>query len=201
MILDEDSAQERLQSPKNLANKLNRIIAGQVPIPELVNPTKVEIVEEVPVVRTKIETGRNQMMSNLSPLERTVMGVMIAKGEATGTQAAKAFNVTAGTALRAAHGKTQGADNERIAAARQERVVETQDLAMNKLLTSLGLMTEDKMANAKLTDLSRVAVDMSRVFEKTLPKETNNGTPVVQLTLYCPTIKSEREYKVVDVTS
>ena len=214
LILDNETAEGRLNSPKNLANKLNRIIAGNVPVKEIekaredsvaINPDEISVPEEPdsnplsPKFHATHKRTYNVSMSRLSPIERTIAGVMANKGLAQKKDIAKEFRVVPETISKIAKGEVKGADNERIGAARQERIEAVQDQALNKLMSSLGLITEDKMANAKLTDLSRVAVDMSRIIDKTGPKDANNGQPVVNLTLYCPTVKSERDYKVVEV--
>lgn len=210
MILDNEGAEGRLNSPKNLVNKLNRIIAGPEPQKPSTNSGITPIVEqsvepEIPKTtrdfQVTLRPTRERSMTNLSSVERTIAGVLFNKGEANLKQIGETFHITPGTVGRIAAGKVQDANNEAILKPREERINAIQDIAMEKLMASLGLIDGDKLANAKLTDLSRVAVDMSRIVEKTGPKDTNNGNPVVNLTLYCPTVKSEKEYKVVSVQS
>jgi hypothetical protein len=73
-------------------------------------------------------------------------------------------------------------------------VMTARDRAVDKLLSAIGLITDEKMDKCKAPELSRIAADMSRVVEKTAPKQVNSG---VQVLVYAPTIKKEENYEVV----
>ena len=82
-----------------------------------------------------------------------------------------------------------------------EQVVNTLDrvreLALTKTLIALGLMTDDKFENASLKDLSAVASNLSRVYEKTGTRENISNT--VQFIVHSPQMKSLGQYQVLDV--
>lgn len=75
-------------------------------------------------------------------------------------------------------------------------VERVKEIALDKLMASLNLMTEDKFENSSLKDLSAVAANLSRVVERTTPQENNT---TLQLIVYAPEQKTERSYKVLDV--
>lgn len=69
-------------------------------------------------------------------------------------------------------------------------------LALDKLMNSMCLMTDDKMNAASVRELSAVAANMSRVVERTGPRDSGSN---VQLVIYAPQLRKEDHYQVVDV--
>ena len=69
-------------------------------------------------------------------------------------------------------------------------------LALDKLMNSMCLMTDDKMNAASVRELSAVAANMSRVVERTGPRDSGAN---VQLVIYAPQQRKEESYQVVDV--
>lgn len=94
--------------------------------------------------------------------------------------------------------QVRAARNSRAAQEARERVSE---LALTKLMAALGLLTPDKLVNADLDDLSKVAVRMAGVIEKMTPaqKESINNNSGVQVLLYMPEQRQTGSYKVIDV--
>lgn len=79
----------------------------------------------------------------------------------------------------------------------QNTLDRVRELALDKTLIALGLMTDDKFANANLKDLSTVAANLSRVVDKMSPRESLSQT--VQFIVHSPETKSLGSYRVVDV--
>jgi hypothetical protein len=78
-----------------------------------------------------------------------------------------------------------------------EKIVDqAQVKAAERLLEALGLITPEKMENAKLRDLSAVAADMARILEKTSDKAAPN-IQQTQILIYAPRTKDEDEYKII----
>jgi hypothetical protein len=71
------------------------------------------------------------------------------------------------------------------------------ELALDKLMSALGLMTEEKFENANLRELSGVARDMSRVVESTTEKVVQDSR--LQIIIQAPPQKTEDYYKTLDV--
>ena len=70
------------------------------------------------------------------------------------------------------------------------------ELAIDKLMESLRLITPEKMDKTSAKELSTIAANMSRVVEKTSPREQNAN---VQLIVYAPQQREEKQYRVIDV--
>jgi hypothetical protein len=68
--------------------------------------------------------------------------------------------------------------------------------AVDRLLSSLGLLTDDKMDKLGAVDLSTVADKMSRVVERTGTR-TSEGT-TARLVLYAPRVKEEKEFETIE---
>jgi predicted transcriptional regulator len=70
--------------------------------------------------------------------------------------------------------------------------------AQNKLLLALKHITDEKLKEAKVSDLSTIAANMSRVIDKTTPKTesvVNNN-----IVFYSPKQISKENYETVDVS-
>ena len=123
------------------------------------------------------------------PAIRTTAAILAESGEPI-AEIAKQFQMTPG--------QVQAARNSPILKQNIDRGVERiRDLALDKLMMALGLMTEDKFQNADLKDLSSTAANLSRVYERTgqrLEQQTN-----IQLIVYAPEQKPMSGYKVIDV--
>lgn len=88
-----------------------------------------------------------------------------------------------------------------IRSADEQRVTSSLDrvreLALDRLLIGLKLMTPDKFADANFKDVSNAVANLSRVVEKTSPRESLNVG--VQFIVHTPPQKSLGSYQVVDV--
>lgn len=115
---------------------------------------------------------------------RTVAGILAGTG-ASVKSVANSFNMTPSQVRTAI--KTPSA---------QSGIEKIRELAIDKLMLALGLMTEDKFENSSLKDLSYIAANVSRIIEKTSPRD---AAASIQLLVYAPEIKSERMYKTLDV--
>lgn len=175
MIINQKEAQERLDSPKNLANRFKKV-GSELTAPIVVKPMK------------------DRGMTNLKPIERTTMAILAAEGGSTQKEIGAAFGIKQSEVSEIANGNVKGMDVKLVEAKQGE----IRDAAMDKLMMSLGLLDENKLEKCKATELSKVASDMARVVQTTLPRETQTGA-VLNLTIYAPTVKEEKQYKVVDI--
>jgi transcriptional regulator with XRE-family HTH domain len=80
----------------------------------------------------------------------------------------------------------------------QSRLDQVQDVAMTKLLESLGYITSDKMDKCKATDLSSIAANMSKVVSNVRGKSNETG-PIVNVNVYAPELRNERTFKTIEV--
>jgi len=71
------------------------------------------------------------------------------------------------------------------------------ELALDRLLESLGLLTVEKVSSAGAKDISAIAANMSKVVDHVTPKQIGGN---VQLILYAPKGQQrEEDYEIVEV--
>lgn len=71
------------------------------------------------------------------------------------------------------------------------------DVALEKLMQSLNVITSDKLEKAGVNVASNVARNMAVIVEKTGPQRQNQ--PLVSLTVIAPQLRDERQYKIVEL--
>lgn len=174
MILDSDSARARLDSPSNLINRLSV-------------PSKVTV---IPIKHT----GRTAGKSPLPTFIRTQLAISAHLG-ANQTELGKLAGVTQEEVSQIKTSKIKGVDEEAV-----ERALGTvRDKALDRLAASMGLMTDEKLDKCKAGELSTIAANMSKVVEKTLPRQESGPGTGAQVIIYAPQIKTENSYKTVEV--
>ena len=143
--------------------------------------------------------GRSKGAKGIPDFLRPIIGASVKFSGLKETQ--EAFGVSHATASTLANGKVTYCDTTREVPELQSKVDEivgnAQEKAAERLMSALGFITDDKLAQAKARDLSGIAADMSRVIEKTSPKSANlAGANIV---IYAPVQKSEDSYEVIEV--
>lgn len=179
MIVNEEEALSRVNSPDNLINQLNSIKNGVV-----IDKPKAVVVERLP---------QSDGPRNIPPMVQQLIAVSASK--TTQKQAAEAFGVTQSMAGEYENGNTKATRNlvkEKINTAHENALD-----AMVSCITHIKHKLEDPDIKIKATDLSKIAADMGRVIEKTSPKEAARTNVLVQV--YAPRIKSESEFEEVAV--
>jgi len=107
-------------------------------------------------------------------------------------EVSETFNLSPNVVREATH-STNPEVRERVDTA-LDRV---RELALDKLMESLGLLTEDKVKKSTARDISVIAANMSRVVENVTPKQVGGN---VQLILYAPQRQaSENDFTVVEI--
>jgi|SRR5271157_2016787 len=177
MKIDQQEMERRLNSNKNLANKFPPSAAGKVPV-----EFPKENIKVVPIEPEKRVSPAN---TNTRILAGTLAKQQPAREVAT------ALNLTIDQVYKA---KTTR--NPAVANGRDAAINRVQELALEKTIQALGLMTDEKFFNANLKDLSIVAANMSRIIEKTSDRENSTS---IQLVVYTPEQRTEKSYKVLDV--
>ena len=167
MNIDKAELDRRIASTKNVVNRLNG------------KPTTVHKPIEKPNVR-----GPNV------PTEVKVVAGALAV-QTSVREASEALDVSMGVVREA-----KNSSNPEVKQGVSDALERVRDLALDKLMNSLDLMTNEKLNEGSAKDLAVVAANMSRVVEKTSPRaEAAN----VQLVVYAPQQRQEKQYKVVDV--
>lgn len=73
------------------------------------------------------------------------------------------------------------------------------DLAIEKTCKGLGLISDEKLENADLANLTRTILATSKVAERILSGEVKGNANSVQIIFNAPRSKRESDYKVIDI--
>lgn len=88
---------------------------------------------------------------------------------------------------------------EDVEAAVNDTVKQVSDKAVDILMSSLGVITPDKLQSAKITDAARIAKDMSSIAANMRPKEAPGGLNFgLQVVINAPVQKQVRDYDIIE---
>lgn len=73
------------------------------------------------------------------------------------------------------------------------------DKALEKLMSTLGLIDEGKLLDQDAKGLAHVASSLSRVVKDTAPAEISSRDTNVQVVVYAPQQRDEKRFEVIDV--
>jgi len=176
MLLNEATAQERLNSPRNLANRF------------AINPTPSKVTE-IEIGRA----GRREGKIAIPVFLRTSAAILARSGEDQKDVAA-AFGISRPVVGMIERGQIAGVDEKQVAKA----IEPIRNLALEKLAGSLMGMKQEKMDTLGVKDLSTVAANMSRVVEKLTPKTEAQGNNI-NINIFTPEPRKETAYETVSV--
>lgn len=206
MNINRDEALRRLQSPNNLANRLNGPDRQNSTSAPPVAPSETVDVPEKPesaqlssapnpysVGRgTNVPEGRRDLIARAALLKVAPQAV-IADRFGVSTEAVKSYK--SGDIGRQGLANMSLEKQEKHAA----RVKEVRDLALEKTMAALGLIDGAKLENLEAKDLGKFAKDMAGVYNSLAPKDAGDNRAPIQLLVYAPQVQTEDRYKVVDV--
>lgn len=194
MILEKDAADDRLSNPNNLANRFGKSrssVVGDFPDRPHTEGTH-EVTDEGTIDIIQRERTGPKLGSTNTPIEvRNTMFILDRMGQSQ-KSIGEAFGVTQAEVSNIRVGKVK-TDSSKT----DDQINQIKDLAMTKLMNSLGLLTDEKIAKCKAVEISTVAANMSKIIEKTSPRSTE-GTSV-NLTIYSPAMRDEKGYPTIDV--
>lgn len=194
MFLTVKQAEERLNSEKNLASRFNKNNdnnndnfgrAIKQPIETYENSQVVSISEKTIHLPGKIGI-------NLSEEIRTQIAIRARAGESQ-PSLAREFGVTQANISSIERGNTKGINEDQV----KKTIDSARDLALERLMQSLGLLTEDKLSGCSAKDLSVIASNMGRVVEKINPKTEQPDN--INFIIYAPELKQEKSYKTIEI--
>lgn len=169
MLINDDQFNERLNSEDNIANRFNKKVNTVV----LHRP------------------GRKSDVPNHSKEDKVDAVVLNRLG---------IKQETAAQLAGMSQGRVSQLNNDpKIEEDVQAKLKPVRDLAIEKMLKTIGLIDDEKLSSCKAESLSNIASNMSRIVEKTLPKESGNNGAQINLTIYAPEVRNERSYKTVEV--
>ena len=73
------------------------------------------------------------------------------------------------------------------------------ELAIDRLMIALGLMTQDKFENASLKELTNACGQLSKVISQTDPNLVQGEHNNVQFIIHAPIARSIKDYQIIDV--
>lgn len=196
MILNRDQLNKRVNSPDNIVNKIEE---SKLVLPEIV-----------------IKDGLNHQGRNggkaLEEEERVAIGVL---GKTVGNElAAELMGVsertvshlrTAQTTLVDDNGIRRYGKNEELQAKISERLESTkltiQEKAAERLMKSLGLLSDEKLENCSAKEVAGIAAQVSQVFRNmnSSSSEKNSRTAGVRIILNPPKTAREESFDVIEV--
>jgi len=183
MLLTEDEATKRLESPDNLANMFG---GGSYSNSALT--TSLQFKEQS---RYKAYNPGG-VSSKLTNEERAEAAARYIAGETTRDLAAEY-----GVNNKSIHAAAQSTKNVDMAELRGKNLDRIRDKAVDLLLQSFDHITSEKLEKASARDLTTMAGNLASVVERTSVKEEKQSN--VQFILYCPDQKPEDKYKIVEV--
>jgi hypothetical protein len=170
MFITEAEMKRRLASPKNLVNSLGEK-------KDYLQDNQLNQAIHIPLVK-HTSTAPDEI--------KNLAANLIAAGEKKKV-VAKELNLSP---------KQIASAQEKFRVSSEKTIDRLRELAIEKTIIALGLMTQDKFENASLKDLAATAASLSRTIERTSPKEANN---TVQFIIHAPQAKTLGQYKVLDV--
>lgn len=197
MRIDEAEARRRLTSSRNLVN-LGRPEASSVltPVQGSQDVAVTTPPNNTPVTHEEIIRGGVRGRHVTPEPIRDLIGLL---GEnQSAASVARAFGVSGNTAERAVTGRVGGRPaTEERAAKVHARKLEIQDTALTKLMASLNLIDEEKLADTSAKDLSVIAGNMAKINANLEGQGTLGNN--ISITVYAPAQKEEHKYKTIDV--
>ena len=195
MFLTNEQANARLNSEKNLALRFARAIQENAKDPEGLTNERAIDPESFPTntITEKVIPLNGKNRINLTKEERTNIAISTRTGVESQTEIARANNINLLTVHNITSGKTKGIDEARV----KEVTNSVRDLALERLMASLGLLSDDKLSGCSAKDLSVIASNMGRVVDKIRDKvETPDN---INFIIYSPELKQERAFDVIEI--
>lgn len=181
MQLTTEEARRRLTSRKNLVNSL---------------PTNGSSASAAAAlaVETKVMPSGRSGNGKIPDLLKVKLGTL-AHFE-NQRDLAEEFGVSQPVISKAKTGKVGGPDiQERI----NTNLGLVRDKALEKLMSTLGLIDEGKLLDQDAKGLAHVASSLSRVVKDTAPAEISSRDTNVQVVVYAPQQRDEKRFEVIDV--
>ena len=180
MFVTEQDALRRLNSSQNLSRAE-------------VRSSVVQFVEK------KTAGGNNGHMNDF---QRELLGTLKRTSGQTCEEVAQAFGTTK---QQVSYCETGVVGGKKVDEALRQRIDENtgvvRDVAITKLMETLGLLTDEKLKKEGAKGLASVARDLSSVAERMSPRSGDNVNNGVQFIVHVPHQKREESYDVIEVTA
>jgi len=181
MIFTEEQAEIILTNPKNLVNQVSN------------NGSKLEIREK------PTNKGHTRQFSDE---ERVLIGTVARAGLGTQAEIAEEFGVSKHQVSDLSNGRVCPPCHPRFVPhpELEEKILgklnEVEEKAIDKLMASLGVITEEKLNECSAPQASVVASNMSKIVSNCRPQVQDNRKMIV---MYAPRQKSLEDFSMIDV--
>jgi hypothetical protein len=201
MLFDSDTAIERFNSSDNLLRKFNNEVSkNESPFAVLMDLDKTKEFDRTEFLTEKLADGRriNTQSIEFTDAERS-LGAALARID-TANNVAKVIGCTKNPIKNWKMGRTSdnSAMNPALVNETTRKLNNIRDVAMDKLLASMGIIDDESLAEINAKDASIIAANMSKVVERTLPKDAEGG-PKVQVIMYAPQQTNIESFQVVEI--
>lgn len=173
-IISEEELQRKLENPDNLINR-----------------------KDIIVERIRIrDSGRREGDKNIPEPVKELAGVL---GHFdTLSNVAEALNISTSQVHQYKNGRNgQHSPNDELKDKIDERLGNARDIALDRLVDSLNVITPEKLKSIKAVNAASIAQKMASVLEKTGEKKNDIGNVIFQL--YYPKIAEEQKFEVIEV--
>jgi len=194
MVLDEERVRERLNSPLNLANRFSRAKSIEEGPKESVRaslspPQGMDESEESSLKLIPFKEGLGRHRPPLPDEVRDTIAIL-SHGNDRQKEIAKEFGVSQAEVSYLKTGRARSNVRASI-----ERV---QERAIERLMESLGLLTNEKIEKCNAVNISAIASNLAKVVNQTSPGNLDGSG--VNLVVYAPQVRNEKYYKSVEVS-
>jgi len=211
MFISKEQLEKRLNSSFNVLNIIKPSDAplspGEVSVPAQIHPP---IPENLPEENNKQRAARLARFSidhheshgeyTVNPnidndIVRTTIGLLAVDGSTTSQQIQKEFGLTKNQIIGAKNSKKRSIQ-EKLQRGRDK----VSELAIDKLMDTLGLLDPGTLLDAKPKDLANVAASLSKVVSsmRNIEQDKDNDAKV-NVVIYAPERKDINSYSVIDV--
>lgn len=142
----------------------------------------------------KKKVGRKPGIENLTATETNTIAILSRDPYTSQKNVGKEFEVTQSNVSWIENGHNKKVDKEFL----QKLDNQIQEKALDRLMTSLNFITDDKLANSDALKLSGIAANMGKVIDKIRPKEKEEKSNV-NVIIYAPQARTESTYKTIEV--
>ena len=157
--------------------------------------------EELVKAINKGNGGRKKGAPNLTHDERTVIGAAATLG--TCASSAENFGVSLHHAHELKHAKHSQAqeENQDLRKSIDKTLDRVEDVAAEKLLTTLEMVDDDELRLVNVEKKSKIAANLSGVLSKISSRRVDEKGKPPQVVFYAPNISKIEEYEVIEVKS
>jgi len=197
-LLEESERERRLTDTERLLEKLGMLRGAPSPLARREIPEVIISEEAEGQVVQHNSHGRTRGALNLTNDQRELAGSLARILPASHVAETLGFSDYAVHQAKNGRNSQGGPENAALQEKLDKNLSRARDKALDVLMESLDLMDTGKLEKEDAKSLSTIAANVSRVVEKTLPKDREAGVRA-QLIVYAPTQVNENRFEIVEL--